>query len=102
MPHQLKTAQRGALGDAMSVGHSALYQSSSTRERSSEGCAVFRAKAGRANALLYQLPFHPSLGTWAKWMKLEDFTCAAASASDKQNIWCGLLAMTVAGEEVIG
>lgn len=30
------------------------------------------------------------------------YMCCCLFASDKQNIWCGLLVMTVAGEEVIG
>lgn len=76
MPQKLRTAQRGALGDARSAGHAVLQQH---RDSSRKGCTVLRAKALRANDLLCQLPFHPSLGTWAKWMKLKDFTCAAAS-----------------------
>lgn len=79
MPHKLKTTQRGVLADTRSAGPTALHQCSSMRDRSTEACTVFRAKAARENALLYQLPFQPSLGTWAKWMKLKDFTCAAAS-----------------------
>lgn len=104
MPHKLEITQRGALGNTMSSGHAALHQYSSRREKQWGLCCIQSKGSKRKCSLLCQLPFHPSLGTWAKWMRWKDFICAAASLLLMRKTF-GVVCtpvVTVAGEEVIG